>query len=583
MKIVEATWERRNFGRDVWEVTLAREDVADVEKTLAALRDDRFAGAYVCVKMPVGNLKMLHALEDDGFRFLETQLSLMDKFKADDMLELCEKANERIEFRTVEKDEAAWERVIAKVVPEMFDTDRVSLDPELGPEIACTRYRNWMRDLRKDPKSELTVMLLDGKEIAFGLDIIDGSARQGILGGSFPEFKDTGYGAVVIAGSKSSSALRLRTAVSSNNPKVLRVHQNCGRVVYKEMYVLRKLMPESGAKEEEGRRPFLSVVTPVYNAPDIVEELHRRLCAELEKLTDRFEIVMVDDCCPRGSGVKCREIAARDPRVKYIALARNFGQHIAISAGLDYAEGDYVFVMDCDLQDPPDEMGRMLAMLRRSGAEICFACRTNRKEGWLKLLESAMFGFVIRRITDRVFWCRHNIGNFSVITRKAVMAFRKVKEPNRSYAGVLFWLGFRKVFMPIESQERFAGHSGYTFWKSLKHAMNIILQQSVKPLLLSAVFAFLASTLAVVSCVVVIWKWLSQGNAPTGWSSIIVLMSVLFAMVFMVLTVMCIYVANLFVEIHRRPLYTVRGTMNLRRDDNEWNDGDGGIPSGSAE
>lgn len=566
MKIVEATWERRNLGRDVWEITLGREDMDDAEKTIAALHDNRFAGAYVCVKMPVGNLKMLHALEDDGFRFLETQLSLMDRFKVEDVVGQCAGENERIEFKVVEKKESAWEKVISKIVPGMFNTDRISLDPMLGAEIACRRYRNWMMDLIRDPRSVLTVMLLNGKEIAFNLDIEEGNTRHGILGGTFPEFKDTGYGMVLMAGPREKKT-KVRTAVSSNNPQVLRAHQNCGRVVYKEMYVLRKLMPESRGKEVE-RQPFLSVVTPVYNAPDIVEELHRRLCEELEKLTNRFEIVMVDDCCPRGSGVKCREIAARDPRVKYIALARNFGQHIAISAGLDYAEGDYVFVMDCDLQDPPDEMGRMLEMLRRSGAEICFACRNNRKEGWLKLLESAMFGFVMRRMTDRVFWCRHNIGNFSVITRKAVRAFRRVKEPNRSYAGVLFWLGFRKVFMPIESRERFAGRSGYTFWKSLKLATNIILQQSVKPLLLSAVFAFLASTLAAVSCVVVVWKWLAHGNAPTGWSSTIVIISVLFAMVFMVLTIMCIYMANLFVEIHRRPLYTIRGTLNLRRDDN---------------
>ena len=241
MKIVEATWERRNFGRNVWEITLGREDMADVEKTLVALHDNCFAGAYVCVKMPVGNLKMMHALEDDGFRFLETQLSLMDRFKADDILGLCEKANERIEFRTVEKDEVAWERVIAKVVPEMFDTDRVSLDPELGPEIACTRYQNWMRDLRNDPRSELMVMLLNGQEIAFNVDVVEGNTRHGILAGNFPEFKNTGYGMALIAGPREKQT-KVRTAVSSNNPQVLRSHQNCGRVVYKEMYVLRKFM-----------------------------------------------------------------------------------------------------------------------------------------------------------------------------------------------------------------------------------------------------------------------------------------------------------------------------------------------------
>ena len=181
------------------------------------------------------------------------------------------------------------------------------------------------------------------------------------------------------------------------------------------------------------------------------------------------------------------------------------------------------------------------------------------------MLESRLFGYVICHITDRVFWCDQNIGNFSVITRKAVRAFRRVKEPNRSYAGVLLWLGFRKVYMTIESRARFAGQSGYTFWKSLRHAMNIILQQSVKPLLLSAVFAFLASILAVGSSVAVVWKWIAYGDAPTGWSSTIVIVSSLFAMLFMVLTVMCVYMANLFVEIHRRPLYTIRDTMNLRR------------------
>ena len=243
MKIVEATWERRNFGRKVWEITLGREDMNDVEKTLATLRDDRFTGAYVCVKMPVGNLKMLHALEDDGFRFLETQFSLMDRFKADDIIDMCEKADERIEYVVVEKNEEAWERVISKVVPEMFDTDRISLDPMLGPEIACTRYRNWMRDLFKDSRSELCVMLVDGKEIAFGLYIMDGGIRHGILGGNFPEFKNTGYGVSVIAGKRSQLNQRFRTAVSSNNPRVLRIHQNCGRIIYKDMYVLRKFMP----------------------------------------------------------------------------------------------------------------------------------------------------------------------------------------------------------------------------------------------------------------------------------------------------------------------------------------------------
>lgn len=250
MKIVDATWERRNFGCEVWEITLGREDMDDVEKTIAALRDDRFAGAYMCVKVPIGNLKMLHALEDDGFRFLETQLSLMDRFKADDVIGLCESADERIEFVTVEKDEAAWEKVISEVVPEMFDTDRISLDPFLGPEVACKRYQNWMRDLRGDPRSEMMVMLVNGREIAFNIDVVKGNTRHGILAGIFPEFKNIGYGMALMAG-PCDKQTKVRTVVSSNNLQVLRAHQNCGRVVYKEMYVLRKFVPGGVEKGQE--------------------------------------------------------------------------------------------------------------------------------------------------------------------------------------------------------------------------------------------------------------------------------------------------------------------------------------------
>ena len=251
MKIVEATWDRRNFGRDAWEITLGREDLADVGKTLATLRDDRFAGAYVCVKMPVGNLKMLHALEDDGFRFLETQFSLIDKFRADDMMDVCETTGGQIKKVVVEKDKVAWERVISKIVPEMFDTDRISLDPLLGSEIACRRYQNWARDLFDDPRSVLTVMVLDGEEIAFTVGLWGGHSCRGILGGLFPKFKNTGYGTVLMAGPREKT-YTLRTEVSSNNPYVLRVHQNFGRVIYKEQYVLRKFMPGSGRGNEPG-------------------------------------------------------------------------------------------------------------------------------------------------------------------------------------------------------------------------------------------------------------------------------------------------------------------------------------------
>ena len=255
MKIVEAKWERRNFKCDAWEITLEHSDMSDIDKTISALNAECFAGSYVCIKIPVGNLRMLHALEDDGFRFLETQLSLMDRFNPDDAMKFPENIASHVYFTTVERDDKeGWERIIAKIVPEMFDTDRISLDPLLGPDIACERYRNWIRDLRNDPRSKMTLIIADSEPVAFSLDIIDGTTRHGVIGGTFPEFKNTGYGMFLISGPcnrEQEFGSKARTVVSSNNLKVLRAHQNCGKVIYKEMYVLRKFVPALDREKQQ--------------------------------------------------------------------------------------------------------------------------------------------------------------------------------------------------------------------------------------------------------------------------------------------------------------------------------------------
>ena len=241
MKTVHATWEKRNLGREAWEITLDRKDMEDVPGVIKALDDETFKGAYVCVKLPVGNLKMVHALEDDGFRFLEVQLSLISHFEPTNILSHRESMG-NVEFKIVEKTPEAWERIIQKVPEGLFDTDRISLDPMFGPDVARRRYQNWMRDLLANPKSRLTVMVVDGKEIAFGLDIIDECRVEGVLGATFEDARNSGYGMLSMAGyHENGLSMKLRTAVSSNNLVVLRTHQNCGRVVYKEMYVFRKI------------------------------------------------------------------------------------------------------------------------------------------------------------------------------------------------------------------------------------------------------------------------------------------------------------------------------------------------------
>ncbi len=313
--------------------------------------------------------------------------------------------------------------------------------------------------------------------------------------------------------------------------------------------------------------PYISVVTPVYNAVNIVGELYRRLTETLSRITPDYEIVMVNDACPFGSGDKIEELARKDPKVKYIGLSRNFGQHVAISAGLDYASGDYVVVMDCDLQDPPDKIPYLLEELKKSGKSACFAVREKRKEGFLKLFYSKAFNVAMRLLSDNIFYTNKNVGNFSVIQKKVVQNIRKLKEKNRSYFGLVRWCGFEILYVPVESQRRFEGKSAYTFLKSLKHAFHILLQQSVKPLFVSVFFSLFSFLVSCIFAGLILYNHLSGNYGVSGWASIMFAISLTASAVFLTLAVISLYIANLFEESRGRPLYVIDRTVNLTEKD----------------
>lgn len=244
MTITEATWERRNFGMDAYEITLDKKDCENEAEILAQIRARNFKNAYVCVKMPVGNLKALHALEDEGFRFLETQFRLMDNFEPKDFgLEaVLKNSNYKISFEILPKKEDEWEKIISQITPGMFDTDRISLDPKLGFEISCKRYQNWCRDLFKNPNSYMLVRKVNDEIYSFSVEIKDEKTKSvdSVLGGVFEKYKSFGLGATWTQ-TKHYDQFKVKTSVSSNNFPVLRIHQHAGRVIYKEEYVLRKI------------------------------------------------------------------------------------------------------------------------------------------------------------------------------------------------------------------------------------------------------------------------------------------------------------------------------------------------------
>ena len=241
MKIVNAFWEKRNLGCDAYEITLDRNDLKDFAHTLEELHAQSFEGAYVTLKMPVGDLKALHALEDEGFRFMETQFFLRDHFPPLEEPEQIQEWMQGAERIPVEKTREEWAKVIERITPGMFNTDRISLDPMFGEDVACTRYKNWCWDLFDNPDSWMWKLLLNGEEISFGINITDKQRGidDGILGGVFSEFQGRGYGVFQAIGGKLSKN-KNKTAISSNNFGMLRIYQNYGRIIYKELYVLRK-------------------------------------------------------------------------------------------------------------------------------------------------------------------------------------------------------------------------------------------------------------------------------------------------------------------------------------------------------
>ena len=309
--------------------------------------------------------------------------------------------------------------------------------------------------------------------------------------------------------------------------------------------------------------PYISVVTPVYNAVNIVEELHHRLVEHLEAITDDFEIIMVNDACPYGSGEKIAEIAAKDPRVKFMELARNFGQHRAISAGLDYAEGEYVVVMDCDLQDPPHKIALLLEELQRSGKEAIFAIREHRKDCFLKKAESHVFNTVMRKLTNRIYHGEKGTGNFSIITHRVVLAYRKLREHHRCYGSIIQYCGFELAYLPIEGDERFEGSSSYTFLKSIRLAFSILLQQSARPLFISALFSVCSFLASFLFAGMILYNKISGEYDVNGYAGIMFTITLMGGMIFLTLAVMSLYLANIFEEVKGRPLYVIGKTVNF--------------------
>lgn len=303
----------------------------------------------------------------------------------------------------------------------------------------------------------------------------------------------------------------------------------------------------------------ISVVIPVYGCRNALPELHRRLCESLEKITTSFEIILVDDCCPQNSWEEISRICKVDKRVVGIHLSRNFGQIRAITAGLDNSHGEWVVVMDCDLQDRPEAICE-LYQKAQEGYDVVFARREGRKDTAITKFLSKCFYKVYDYFTDGNF--DSSICNFSISKRNVIDSYCRMREQNRAYTMFIRWLGFKQIAIDLKADERFEGKSSYDFRRKMKMAFEIITSQSNKPLLFSIKTGFAIALMSLIYIIYLVLRVLITGDLLLGWATVVASIYLMGGLLLCAVGVVGIYIGNIFNEVKRRPLYVISESLN---------------------
>ena len=304
---------------------------------------------------------------------------------------------------------------------------------------------------------------------------------------------------------------------------------------------------------------FLSIVSPVFRAEKIVSELVRRITASVSAVADDFEIILVDDASPDQSWKVIAELAATDTRIKGLKLSRNFGQHYAITAGIDQAKGDWLVVMDCDLQDRPEEIPLLLAKAME-GYEVVLARRGIRKDGWIKKISSKVFYSLLGYMTGAEF--DFSVANFGVYSRKTIQTFTSMREHIRVFPIMVNWMGYSTAKVDVQHDPRFDGKSSYNFKKLANLALDIILAYSDKPIRLAIKAGFLLSFFSFLFASFTLIRYFSGQIAVSGYTSIIISISFFSGIIVMILGVVGLYIGKIFEGVKGRPLYLIEKSVN---------------------
>lgn len=305
-----------------------------------------------------------------------------------------------------------------------------------------------------------------------------------------------------------------------------------------------------------------SLIIPIYNEEETILELYRRVSDVMDSLDDSVELILINDGSRDRSLNLMRELQARDARVCYISLARNFGHQAAVTAGLNFARGQVIVVLDADLQDPPELIPKMIESWQ-AGYHVVYAQRTKRKkESWFKRLTAYVFYRLLRQLADVDIPA--DTGDFCLMDRQVVEVLNSMPERNRYIRGLRAWIGFRQTAVKFERDPRFAGEVKYTFKKSLALAINSLVSFSKIPLRLSTYLGLFSALIALLMALLVLYWRLQQPDSPvTGLATILIAVFFLGSVQLISIGILGEYIGRIYEEVKGRPAYTIAEIAGL--------------------
>jgi len=307
-------------------------------------------------------------------------------------------------------------------------------------------------------------------------------------------------------------------------------------------------------------KPLISIVSPEYRGEKMVSELVRRIKESVSTITDDFEIILVNDASPDNTWSEIEKECAGDQRVKGIDLSRNFGQHYAITAGLHYAKGEWVVVMDCDLQDRPEEIPNLYRKAVE-GWDIVYAKRMNKKFGFWKKMSSTVFHKIYDWLSDMK--TDEAIGNYGIYNSIVIDEYNKMKEFARSFGSLIFYLGFKSTTIDVEHSGRMEGESSYTLRKLLKLSFDVMISNTNKPLKMAVGLGLIMSGL---SFLLAFYNLIAKAVGiiiVQGYTTTVFSIWFVGGLLLMMLGIVGLYVGKIFDQVKGRQIFVVSKMINI--------------------